>query len=73
MRGTTLFVTLFIIMLCCSSCFGRKASRHSSRRRHAKRHALKPNQTKQRVLNVDDFGAISDGKSDNFQVRNYIG
>ncbi|KAK6143163.1 hypothetical protein DH2020_023511 [Rehmannia glutinosa] len=55
-----------MILLCCSSsCFGRKGG-------HAKRvgrpkpslSSHKPNQ--QVLINVDDFGAIADGKSDNF-------
>ncbi|KAL0315163.1 UNVERIFIED_CONTAM: Polygalacturonase QRT2 [Sesamum calycinum] len=62
-------------MLCCSSCYGRKCrcrtSRHSPKTRHAKTPAgPRPphDYTKEQVLNVQDFGAKADGKSDNFQA-----
>ncbi|KAL7126130.1 hypothetical protein ABFS83_14G165000 [Erythranthe nasuta] len=70
MRPTIYFATLFVLILLCSSssCFGRKAhskAKHSSKSRHAK----KMNEAKQvQVLNIEDFGAKADGKSDNFQA-----
>ncbi|KZV47263.1 hypothetical protein F511_07686 [Dorcoceras hygrometricum] len=60
-----LFVTLLTIVLCSSSCHGRKAHKH---RKNSKDHSHRLISQGQVVINVDDFGAKADGKTDNAQA-----
>ncbi|PIN27166.1 Polygalacturonase [Handroanthus impetiginosus] len=77
------FLMIMILLCSCSwSCFGRKVNRNSCnccsskhysdnrKNTHANRHAEKAKEVAQvyRVMNVEDFGARADGKTDNFQA-----
>ncbi|XP_073157517.1 polygalacturonase-like [Henckelia pumila] len=67
MMPRILFVTLLtILLLCSSSCHGRRSHKH---RKHSKHHSNQQPISQQVVtINVEDFGAKPDGKSDNAQA-----
>ncbi|KAL6557547.1 hypothetical protein OROMI_017897 [Orobanche minor] len=67
---TRIFTKIILTILLCSSssCYGRKAAlKHSPMNGHEKP-ALSVHKANRLVLNVDEFGAKADGKSDNFRA-----
>ncbi|XP_073038808.1 polygalacturonase-2-like [Primulina eburnea] len=65
MMPRILFVSLLTILLCSSSCHGRKEHKH---RKNSKHHSNQLIISQQVRINVEDFGAKADRKSDNAQA-----
>ncbi|XP_075507990.1 polygalacturonase-2-like [Primulina tabacum] len=65
MMPRILFVLLLtLILLCSSPCHGRKSHKHRKVSKDRRHHLV----SQQVLINVDDFGAKADGKSDNAQA-----